>query len=1696
MVAIRLSRWVLLWILTFALFHAPAAAQTLCDSSLQSVGLLQRHPTNPRVFTDGTVDPDTGECKAIILTGSHHWSNVQQYLGEGNPDNPNWPNSNDWDDLWYLDNIVLLGHNFMRGWIWEDDYYEPTVYFDTDTDTAAYQYDLNVVNPDYIQKLDTLADEAASKGVYLSVLLFQGWSLRGDEEFRDPAPWCTPTGTPPDCSQDKGHPYQETRNVNAIDGDAEGDDDGHEVHVLPHPDNVFDLQLAYAKTIVDALNHHDNIIWEITNESPLDSWQWQYDLIDEIRDYEATMKTADSPPEDYKRHLIWMSCSRADDSSSATGNAFLADAGNTADIVSPCGDAGEGYKSDTNVDPPELSPQDQHHLSIFDTDHLSPIDAVPEFVWKSMLRGYHPIFMDLSYHLDWWDGNRNWTPTDPQWGEIKSSLEAVQKVLDGRVDMARMAPQKKGTDFPSDSHFSLFSTQDHVDPQADGFQMLVYGTSATKVCELIENTQYVRRVFDEIDGALKGTSTRTSSGNGCLSFSPSPGRAIHVLTVKDHPPVALFATEPPHINGHLFVEVSTEVTFEGRASFDPDGGPLTDHDWDLDGDGVFTDSGAEVSKVFETVDEVDINLRVTDDEMDTDTAAAVTVHVLERALITRQPTSVSGMAGSTARFEVEAAGTNLSYQWNRDGVLLSDGADVSGATTSVLTLANIEDANEATYDCTISNALGSVTSNGAVLTLLAGTSALRASFDGGTAGQTLNGWAAAVGGLSFESQQGLVFGQDGGVTATGYKTGGVAFDPLGLVTTIEADVDPKDSAFVGIGFAREPNAGLNAPGNGLVWVRIEPDGSWAVHEYGETITVGECDAVVDPSCPIVAGTYNHVALTYDPLRNSVSLRIDDVEVLPETDLVMRPAITGATMTFGTGSVQDSTRLDNFEVHQELAPIRDAFSSSVEARDTFAGGIPDATLNGRVTEIGGLVFDTQQNLVFGNDGGVTATGYKAGGVPFDPSINDLVTTIEADINPKDSTFVGVGFGAQARSSLNGDLGRLWVRLEEGGDWLVYEHDGPSSSQTKVAEGTGVVGDKYNHVALSFDPVANTVSLHLNGVEVLPETALSLSLTIGGASMTFGSGSVKNSSRLDNFVIRQEPPAGDTINGRITEVGGLTFESQQGLVFGQDGSVTATGYKAGGVAFDPLGLVATLEADIDPKDSSFVGIGFAREPNVGLNAPGNGRVWVRIEPDGSWAVYEYGETILVGECDAAVDPSCPIVAGTYNHVALTFDPLRNTVSLRIDDVEVLPETDLVLRPAITGATMTFGANSVQDSTRLDNFEVRQESAPIRDTFSSRVVVRDTFSNGSSGQTIDGRVTEIGGLTFESATGGGSLEFGSDGAITAQNFKQGGVPFDPTASGLVTTIEADINPEGAAFVGIGFGSVANSSLTTTGVGQLWVKVKDNGKWWVHQDGDDTTLGTASTGNIQSDKYNHVALTYDPVADTVSLRINGVTVLSDEPLVDSVSIGGASMTFGNSSAIDVTLLDNFVIRQEPPAGATINGRITEVGGLVFESQNTLVFGQDDGVTSVSGHKRGGVPLDPAATGLVTTIEASIDPKDAQFVGIGFGLEPDSSLNSAGQGQLWVKIQGDDGRWRVFRDGENEQLDTDTTGNIVEGAYNRVSLRYDPLLNTATLVINGVEVMSETSLSQVPTIGGATITFGGGSVQDLTRLDDFQVRR
>jgi hypothetical protein len=362
-----------------------------------ATGCLQVHPQNPRYFADPS-------GKAVWLTGSHTWANFQERGVKGR--------TADFDYERYLDFLERHGHNFVRMWRWEHAKwmqfasaatavrYEPMAYERTGPGIALDglpTFDLTRFDQAYFDRLRRRVAAAGQRGIYVSVMLFQGFSVE-----QKGTPGVDPNrGNPWD-----GHPYNARNNVNGVDGDLNGDGEGIETHTLANP-AVTRLQEDYIRKVVDTLNDLDNVLWEISNESHPKSIDWQYHMIRFLRECEASQP---------KRHLIGMT-------SSPINNPPLFDS--PADWICP---QGKDYLSA----PPDAAGR---KIVIVDTDHIAPWDSEPAWVWKNFMRGNHFILMDS--YLDFRVGSP--PEPDPKQEATRRAMGFVRQLAE-TVELASFEP--------------------------------------------------------------------------------------------------------------------------------------------------------------------------------------------------------------------------------------------------------------------------------------------------------------------------------------------------------------------------------------------------------------------------------------------------------------------------------------------------------------------------------------------------------------------------------------------------------------------------------------------------------------------------------------------------------------------------------------------------------------------------------------------------------------------------------------------------------------------------------------------------------------------------------------------------------------------------------------------------------------------------------------------------------------------------------------------------------------------------------------------------------------------------------------------------------------------------------------------------------------------------------------------------------
>ena len=451
---------------------APTAAQ-----GAPAAGPLRVHPSNPRYFTDGT-------GRAVLLVGSHTWPNLVD-MGTTDPPPP-------FDFDGYLDFLAEHGHNFIRLWAWESTTWDtrgnreqrrhhcaPQPYARTGPGKALDgkpRFDLTKYDPAYFDRLRRRVEAAGQRGIYVSVMLFEGWAMQ-----HSPGAW-------------EGHPFHPKNNANGIDGDANGDGKGLEVHELADP-KVTAVQQAYVRQTIDTVGDLDNVLYEISNENHPPSTKWQYHIIGFIHRYEKKRP---------KQHPVGMTFQYK---GGRNRDLFAG----PADWVSPnpSTDVPKPYNYRDN--PP---PADGRKIVLTDTDHLWGIGGDYRWVWKSLLRGLNPIFMDP------YDGKVLGLRHPENWPALRRAMGDVLR-LSRRMDLAAMTPQG---DLASTGYCL-------ANPAKEGAAYLVYlpeGGKATVDLSAAEGPM-VAEWFDPKTG--KTVRSGTATGGARREFAaPFEGDAVLYLT--------------------------------------------------------------------------------------------------------------------------------------------------------------------------------------------------------------------------------------------------------------------------------------------------------------------------------------------------------------------------------------------------------------------------------------------------------------------------------------------------------------------------------------------------------------------------------------------------------------------------------------------------------------------------------------------------------------------------------------------------------------------------------------------------------------------------------------------------------------------------------------------------------------------------------------------------------------------------------------------------------------------------------------------------------------------------------------------------------------------------------------------------------------------------------------------------------------
>ncbi len=375
--------------------HSQAAAEPSNEESpSRAAGPLRICSENPRYFAG----PDG---KAVYLCGSHVWNNLVD-MGPTDP-----PPAFDFEA--YLGFLQKYDHNFIRLWTWEHVTWDtsanggwgkprphhvaPHPWARTGPGMARDgkpRFDLTRFDDRYFRRLRERVMAAGERGIYVSVMLFEGWAMQ-----RMKRAW-------------ESHPFHPANNINGLDGDANHDGNGLEIHTLAQP-QVTRLQESYVRKVIDTVGDLPNVLYEISNENHPGSTEWQYHMIRFVKNVEQKRR---------HQHPVGMTFQFR-----GGRNSTLFDS--PADWISPNADG--GYRDD----PPAA---DGKKVILADTDHLWGIGGNRQWAWKSFLRGLNPIFMDP------YDGAVLAKPFDPRWEPIRLALGYTRHWA-RQLDVTRLRPR-------------------------------------------------------------------------------------------------------------------------------------------------------------------------------------------------------------------------------------------------------------------------------------------------------------------------------------------------------------------------------------------------------------------------------------------------------------------------------------------------------------------------------------------------------------------------------------------------------------------------------------------------------------------------------------------------------------------------------------------------------------------------------------------------------------------------------------------------------------------------------------------------------------------------------------------------------------------------------------------------------------------------------------------------------------------------------------------------------------------------------------------------------------------------------------------------------------------------------------------------------------------------------------------------------
>lgn len=755
-----------------------------------------------------------------------------------------------------------------------------------------------------------------------------------------------------------------------------------------------------------------------------------------------------------------------------------------------------------------------------------------------------------------------------------------------------------------------------------------------------------------------------------------------------------------------------------------------------------------------------------------------------------------------------------------------------------------------------------------------------------------------------------------------------------------------------------------------------------------------------------------------------------------------------------------------------------------------------------------------------------TRIEIGSLGLDSGTNGSIQLDDFQLLGKDNLLTQTTIAFPPEAGTNGRATLAWVQYPEGLDRLIeglhvkVDSDGGYTiiqhviqEQDEVfAQGQIPLGlGQPIRIELWHHAIENSISVWLNGYQVLDRTLLNQrGLIDQWKSVGFvgeGPSNLPQPFRVLNFSLEADAALpdelpdllvydsftgtdGTQIQNRPTDIGQLSWITDSRTII-SDNQLTLNGSatKAFGLPFDPdhyQGDQIEVSAAINTHGAEWTALGFtaAAEPAFWSG----GQIWATIRRDGKYGLFANG---------AQLNPSggnLPIPgfdATGMHHARIRYHKTTGITQLWINGA-LLHEVDLHDRgfiPNISYAGFHIHAPDPTKPTYIDNFSIRTNDGKFTQAGQQSALFADTFDAPGSAA-ITNQWPVVGDRAWQASNG--MVYRNRSAGISDANDQVGGFPFLPAHfEGNSLLVEADAKVGDGASVGVGFSKAfADFHLE----GQLWAEVTYTGLWRLRTH-NLQILASGPIANFHLNQWIRMQLWYDRNTNRASLIINGNTVLQDQamPAGFTPDIRFAGLDLNARQGINATTLqaDNFRLALDDTTLTGLSELVPEVVDTYTQSQSVLINGRNTELGNrtwvVIGpleHFAQQVELDTQGVH-ARKADAWVPFNANEYSGHLFAIETDFIINSAAymsvgwmaktipnntnQRHVWAKIFSS-GQVTLLGIG-NVALYTGQAKIFYPGEKNKVTVVYNRLTNTASLLVNDCVQAKDFPVNGTPTL-------------------------